>query len=605
MSVQIRNLQSEDVLTYSLPLLLGDVRPPLAESKISVCNRRNNTSMSWPVYNGTFKALVELKPGENIIELMFYGEVVELVLVYKVPPLTRFVRPVYIKCHDDPHGDFQGPEDEDCSAESACQRIALGAKLIQTLTAEKLAEHGFGRKTFLLETDLDAKAPACHVFTSSLSVACAQQMTGAELWLKFACELMSAKTFTQKENCKWFCFMSFTRYEAENDSLPKSHIDVLKQTKGYAALGGGGLALFSTGNLHCWAETLDQVPLRFTDTRKIDRSKFMDDSAYRGFYWANYSTGLGSSLHELGHTFDLAHTRTGIMARGFDDLYRVFIVRPLRSRASSCSRDSSRLTTPSPYSSRSRSRVASGNSIGAEPCFLRPLPTRLHSQPSFPDVIHIEVGFAQLPTKLTQCYTVHHYDGSETQTVVTRQSDGTETRSQLTLSPDGEWERKDVKINQLDAGKTGMQVTACRELPMAPSALPHSAVDGPDSVQEFVLQGQTPSDAGAHWHRSSAVILNYHKWFNEDCEKNQGSSPEITGGYITSPCGLRLIELRNHDNGTVVHHWEFLHDDPPTEFKVNLDKVKDVLPADCVECSVMVEDSRGNISKKKVHFDDL
>jgi len=47
------------------------------------------------------------------------------------------------------------------------------------------------------------------------------------------------------------------------------------------------------------------------------------------------------------------------MARGFDDLYRVFIVRPLRSRASSCSRDSSRLTTPSPYSSRSRSRVRS------------------------------------------------------------------------------------------------------------------------------------------------------------------------------------------------------------------------------------------------------
>ena len=80
---------------------------------------------------------------------------------------------------------------------------------------------------------------------------------------------------------------------------------------------------------------------------------------FRGFYWANYSTGLGSSLHELGHTFDLAHTRTGIMARGFDDLYRVFTIRPLRSRASSCSRDSSRLTTPSPYSSRSRSRVRS------------------------------------------------------------------------------------------------------------------------------------------------------------------------------------------------------------------------------------------------------
>ena len=56
----------------------------------------------------------------------------------------------------------------------------------------------------------------------------------------------------------------------------------------------------------------------------------------RQFYWANYSTGLGASLHELGHTFDLGHTSEGIMARGFDDLYRMFLVDPwippLRSR---------------------------------------------------------------------------------------------------------------------------------------------------------------------------------------------------------------------------------------------------------------------------------
>lgn len=237
MSIQIHNLQPAEVLTYSLPLLVGDVQPPLAESSIIVCNKHNGKSTSWPVFNGNFKALVHLEPGENIIELMFYGEVVDFKLVYNVPSFNRFVRPVYIKCHDDPHGDFQGPDDEDCSAGSACRRIALGANLIQTLTAEKLAEHGFGRKTFLLEKDLDASAPSCHVFTSSLSVACALKMTGTELWFKFACELMSSKTFSQKENCKWFCFMSFTRYETQSDVTPRSHIDVLKQTKGYAALG--------------------------------------------------------------------------------------------------------------------------------------------------------------------------------------------------------------------------------------------------------------------------------------------------------------------------------------------------------------------------------
>lgn len=45
--------------------------------------------------------------------------------------------------------------------------------------------------------------------------------------------------------------------------------------------GGGGLALFGTGSLHTWARNVDEVSQRFTDNRKIDRRKFMDDSAYR------------------------------------------------------------------------------------------------------------------------------------------------------------------------------------------------------------------------------------------------------------------------------------------------------------------------------------
>lgn len=45
---------------------------------------------------------------------------------------------------------------------------------------------------------------------------------------------------------------------------------------------------------------------------------------FRGTYWANYATGLGASIHELGHCFDLAHTPKGIMGRGFDDMNCVF-----------------------------------------------------------------------------------------------------------------------------------------------------------------------------------------------------------------------------------------------------------------------------------------
>lgn len=46
-------------------------------------------------------------------------------------------------------------------------------------------------------------------------------------------------------------------------------------------LGGGGLALYGSGTLHCWAQNLDEVLTRLTDSRKMDRTRFMDDSAYR------------------------------------------------------------------------------------------------------------------------------------------------------------------------------------------------------------------------------------------------------------------------------------------------------------------------------------
>lgn len=46
---------------------------------------------------------------------------------------------------------------------------------------------------------------------------------------------------------------------------------------------------------------------------------------FRGTLGACFSTTLGSVLHELFHTFDLGHTENGVMGRGFDNIYKIFL----------------------------------------------------------------------------------------------------------------------------------------------------------------------------------------------------------------------------------------------------------------------------------------
>ena len=67
-------------------------------------------------------------------------------------------------------------------------------------------------------------------------------------------------------------------------------------------------------------DVIRSVQSRLCDQTPVDSTKLMDDSGYRGTVGGCVATTLGSVLHELGHTFDLGHTESGIMARGFDDL---------------------------------------------------------------------------------------------------------------------------------------------------------------------------------------------------------------------------------------------------------------------------------------------
>ncbi|XP_013186640.1 uncharacterized protein LOC106131910 [Amyelois transitella] len=327
-SIFVTNFQNGETVNYSLVLIKGIITRGNSNNQDKIlCTTSSDgikNKSEWNVYNGEFKVIVELKRGENLIELQQSDQQRKVLLLDYTPRKTNLrVTPVYIICqgHD---GCFQSPPDIDNSVESACSRLALGSKLIQSITAEKLFESGVGRKTFQLEHEVDPKKPECIVFRSTLNVNKARKMKQAELWTHFGRELMLSDLGSNER--KFLGFISCTRFKGTDIDKPMTHEEIVSLTEAYAALGGGGLALFGTACLYTWPNSVEEILPKFLDSSPVNIHRFMDDSGYRGTFGGCFATTLGSVFHELGHTFDLGHTKDGIMGRGFDNIDRVFTV---------------------------------------------------------------------------------------------------------------------------------------------------------------------------------------------------------------------------------------------------------------------------------------
>lgn len=327
MAIRITNLQQNQVLYYPLALLRGDVLGTDNIVSVTVQNLTDEASCAtaWPVVGRHFRALVQLVSGHNVVRLSCYKFSHDFPLQYQslMCSLDKYVRLVYVVCKDNfEEGHFQGPPDEDCSVESACKRISLGAQILQTAVAETLSAAGFLRKTFCLE-ESDDNSPVCHVFQTSLTSTQVYKMSGEDVW-QFLTNELTTSSLMDDGHCKFLVFLSCTRYMKGNVE-PQTHSEVLSRTKGHVMIGGGGVALCGTGCLYTWAECLSEVPRRMGDLQQVDRLNFMDDSNYRGTRWACYSSSLGGVLHELGHVFDLVHTEEGIMGQGFHDMHQLCI----------------------------------------------------------------------------------------------------------------------------------------------------------------------------------------------------------------------------------------------------------------------------------------
>lgn len=312
----VTNLDPAESLRFQLAFLSGETADETGE--LAAAGFDGTTR--WPIRAHRFKALVRLAPGDNDVALTDSAGTRHVTIRHDPQSNPRFVRLVWIRAADG-DGTFDAPPGEPRDEASALARLRTAGLLMQTFTAESLHRMGFGRRTFRLETAADG-LPEVTVFRSSLTMAQAHAMDGGALWSHFYGELAA---LPRRDDAIDVAMMSMTRFDPSSGTA-----------RAHTALGGGRLGLFGSAGLHAWAASVEEIPARWTDGRTLDTAALYDDSASRGTFWANFATGLGATLHELGHCLSLPHpaSHVGVMSREFDHVNRLFMLVEPPSRTS-------------------------------------------------------------------------------------------------------------------------------------------------------------------------------------------------------------------------------------------------------------------------------
>jgi len=318
-AISLTNYTNGTTIRYPVPLIRGTLADA-NETSVEVINtssNRNTRQIEGLAYEGNFKVLTELVPGSNKLIIRAGSNELPLTLNYKQQTNPYIVRVFYLTDRTG-NTEYQTPIEDDLQDYRG--KLETAMKLMQTFSAERMNDLGFGRVTFNLEFDADGRVKV-HKLQADNEAEHYHRMDGLKLW-SYTGDLVSRKMPHSK--AKNLVIPAFTRFDPNTG-----------KTYAHTALGGGALALFGGGNLFTWPGSLSNAQEAFMDTCTIDTRKFFSDSVGRDTFWATASTTIGAALHELGHTFGMPHSRHhhDIMTRGFDRFNRVFtLIEPPHAR---------------------------------------------------------------------------------------------------------------------------------------------------------------------------------------------------------------------------------------------------------------------------------
>ncbi|WP_236696361.1 metallopeptidase [Rhodopirellula islandica] len=311
-AIQVDNHESNSEVRYSVVLLRGTL-PAEHDIPLTIVNEQAPTGAS-PVKVLTdgkrFKALVELSEGKNVIHLEHASTpTTELILTYKPSTNPHYVRLIWMT---DQSGETDFATPDDSVTQDYENRLRTAALLMQTFTAERMKDLGYGPRTFALEHDENGQV-IVHTWKGDED---------------------KQDYYAQADNNRWWPRVRRWINEEHPDPMAKNVVLAAYTRKdprtgkmlGHTALGGANLGLFGSASVFCWPRDIQSAMDVFQDDTAVDATHVHDDSAFRGTIWALASTTIGATLHETGHAMGLPHCtdNMGIMTRGFDHFHRVF-----------------------------------------------------------------------------------------------------------------------------------------------------------------------------------------------------------------------------------------------------------------------------------------
>lgn len=309
---EISNHETGSTIRYPVALLRGSCSGETKE--ISATNltsiREDTRTITGAAHEGRFKVLAELVPGENEIEVSDgTGATAKITLTYEPQTNPHYVRVIWMTDRD---GDTDYATDQEDDPQNYADKLDAAAKLMQTFTAERMNDIGYGRRTFRLEMDDTTGRVKVHTLAAPEPASHYHQLEGGPWYGEIRKWLNEEYPDPLAKN---LVVAAYTRKDPETGKM-----------LAHTALGGGNLGLFGGASVFTWPDSLDDIVPAFLDDTRVDPKHVHDDGNGRHTYWGVASTTIGAYLHEMGHTFGLAHCkdRFGIMTRGFDFLNRAF-----------------------------------------------------------------------------------------------------------------------------------------------------------------------------------------------------------------------------------------------------------------------------------------